>query len=99
MAQIIRMPEVLAGAAEAAIQSWLIAPGETIAVGQPLAEIETDKAVVEFESETAGIAGRLLAAEGESIRVGEPILVLTSESEDAAAIDAALAAEGIAVSA
>ena len=48
MASVVRMPSVLAGATEAAIATWLIAPGDRVSVGDPLAEIETEKAVVEY---------------------------------------------------
>lgn len=95
MVQLIRMPEVMAGAAEAAIQTWLVAPGAAVAEGQPLAEIETDKAVVEFSAEVSGTVGRLLAAEGDSVAVGAPIVALVSAGETATQIDAALAAEGV----
>ncbi len=98
MAQIIRMPEVLAGATEATVQKWLIASGEHVSVGQPLVEIETDKAVVEYQSESEGVVGRLLAEEGDNVAVGGPILVLVEEGEGATAIDAALAAERITAS-
>lgn len=97
MADTIRMPEVLAGAVEAAIQTWLVEPGANVSVGQPLAEIETDKAVVEFAAEFEGIVGRLLAAEGDSVAVGEPILVMLSPGEGDEAIDVALAAAGVSV--
>lgn len=95
MAQIIRMPEVLAGAAEAGIQTWLVGPGTTVAVDQPLAEIETDKAIVELAAEFDGVIGRLLAAEGDNVAVGDPILVLLAAGEGDAAIDATLVAAGI----
>ena len=61
MASVVRMPSVLAGASEAAIASWLVAPGDSVAVGQPLAEIETEKALVEYAAEEAGVVGRLLS--------------------------------------
>lgn len=93
MAQIIRMPEVLAGATEAVIQSWLVTPGTTIAEAQPLADIETDKANVEFQSESAGVIGRLLADEGDTVAVGAPILVLLAQGEDESAVDGLLGAE------
>ena len=83
MATTIRMPEVLAGAAEAAIQSWSVAVGDTVAVGQPFAEIETDKAVVEYAAETAGTVLQLLVAEGDSVDVGTPIAVLGEPGEAA----------------
>lgn len=96
MVQIIRMPEVLAGTASAGIQTWMVTPGATITTGQTLAEIETDKAVIDFAAETDGVVGRLLAAEGDTVAVGAPIVVLIAEGDGAAEIDAALAAEGAA---
>lgn len=96
MAEIIRMPAVLAGAAEAAIQSWLVQPGDPVALQQPIAEIETEKAIVEIQADVEGMVGRLLAAEGDTIAVGEPLIVLNSVGESDDAIDAALAGAGIA---
>ena len=90
MATIIRMPSVLAGSEEAAIASWLVTPGQTVAVGDPLAEIETEKAVVEYNSEDAGVVGRVLLEPGEAGEIGAPIAVLISEGETDADIDAAL---------
>lgn len=95
MAEIIRMPEVLAGASEAAIQTWLVAPDAVVAVGQSLAEIETDKAIVELSAETAGTVGRLLIAEGDTVAVGDAIAVLLADGEGPGAIDEALAAAGL----
>lgn len=95
MAEVIRMPEVLAGAAEAAIQTWLVTPGTTVAAGQPLAEIETDKAIVELTAESAGNIGRLLASEGDSVAVGDAILVMLAEGEGDVHIAPALAAAGV----
>jgi pyruvate dehydrogenase E2 component (dihydrolipoamide acetyltransferase) len=92
MAEIVRMPAVLAGAAEAAIQTWLVQPGTQVTVDQTLAEIETEKAIVEFQSEIGGVVGRLLASEGDNVAVGDPILVLVAPGEGDDAIDAALAA-------
>lgn len=84
MATTIRMPEVLANVTEAAIQSWLVAVGDSVAVGQPLAEIETDKAVVEYAAETAGTVLELLIAEGDSVDVGAPIAVVGESGEETA---------------
>ena len=89
------MPEVLAGATEAAIEKWLVAKGDGVAVGQPLAEIETDKATVELNAESAGTVGQLLAAEGTSVAVGDVILALLGAGESEEAVAAALAAVGI----
>jgi pyruvate dehydrogenase E2 component (dihydrolipoamide acetyltransferase) len=81
MATVVRMPEVLANATEAVIQSWLVAVGQEIAVGDPLAEIETDKAVVEYASEVAGTLARLIAEPGATIAVGDPIAVVFAPGE------------------
>src|SRR5215469_11062007 len=93
MASVVRMPSVLAGATEAAIASWLVAPGDSVAVGQPLAEIETEKALVEYAAEEAGVVGRLLLAVGDSGEIGDPIAVLVANGETDADIDAALKGE------
>jgi pyruvate dehydrogenase E2 component (dihydrolipoamide acetyltransferase) len=93
MASVVRMPSVLAGASEAAIASWLVAPGDSVAVGQPLAEIETEKALVEYAAEEAGVVGRLVLAVGDTGEIGDPIAVLVADGETDADIDAALGSE------
>ena len=90
MASVVRMPSVLAGATEAVIASWLVAPGDTVAVGDPLAEIETEKAIVEYSAEEAGVVGRIVLATGEAGEIGAPIAVLVKDGETDADIDAAL---------
>ena len=99
MADLIRMPAVLAGASEAAIQTWLVAPGTAVEIDQTLAELETDKAIVEFTAEIAGTVGALLAAEGDAVAVGVPLLVLLADGEGEAEIALALAAAGAPVAA
>ncbi len=93
MASVVRMPSVLAGATEAAIASWLVAPGDTVAVGDPLAEIETEKAIVEYGAEAAGVVGRIVLPTGEVGEIGVPIVVLVKDGETDADIDAVLSAE------
>jgi pyruvate dehydrogenase E2 component (dihydrolipoamide acetyltransferase) len=97
MPTVVRMPEVLANAGEGVIQTWLVEEGQEVAVGDPLAEIETEKAVVEYVAEVAGTVGRLIAQPGSTIAVGEPIAVMLSPGETTADIDAALL-DGAAVS-
>jgi len=87
------MPSVLAGASEAAIAKWLVKPGDTVKVGDPFAELETEKAVVEYNSELDGTIGRLVIAEGGSGEIGAPIAVLIAAGETDADIDAALGDE------
>ena len=92
------MPEVLANATEAIISKWLVEEGASFTVGQPLAEAETEKALVEIPAEADGILGRKLAKEGASISVGAPIAVLLATGETVADIEKLLANESIAVS-
>ena len=82
MATIVRMPEVLANASEAALQSWLVKAGDVVAIGQPIAEIETEKANVEYSSEVEGTMLRLLVGEGDSVNVGAPIGVIGADGDD-----------------
>jgi pyruvate dehydrogenase E2 component (dihydrolipoamide acetyltransferase) len=96
MPTVVRMPEVLANTGEGVIQVWLVSEGQEVAVGDPLAEIETDKAVVEYVAEVEGILGRLIAETGSTITVGEPIAVMLAPGETDADIDAALL-NGVAV--
>ena len=81
MSTVIRMPEVLAGSEEAAIQTWLVAVGQTLTIGSPLAEVETEKANVEYASEHEGTVLQLLVAEGQSVKVGDPIAVVGTVGE------------------
>lgn len=83
MAIVVRMPSVMAGATEASLQSWLVAPGDAVALGQPVAEIETEKAVVEYGAEDAGTVAALLVEPGDAVAVGAPILVLAEAGESA----------------
>src|SRR5262249_46336103 len=63
-------------------------------VGDPIAEIETEKALVEYSAEEAGVVGRLVLAAGEVGEIGEPIAVLVHGGGTDADIDAALGAGG-----
>lgn len=84
MATTVRMPEVLTGVTEAAIQTWLVSEGHAVEVGTPLAEIETDKAVVEYAAEHAGIVLRILVREGEPVAIGDPIVIIGQDGEPVA---------------
>lgn len=93
----MRMPEVLANATEAIISKWLIEEGSAFFLGQPLAEAETEKALVEVPAESDGILGRKLVREGATISVGAPIAVILVASETAADVEKILASENIPV--
>ncbi|WP_444633264.1 pyruvate dehydrogenase complex dihydrolipoamide acetyltransferase [Cupriavidus oxalaticus] len=94
MAILLRMPEVAANATHATLQAWTRQEGDKIAVGDCIAEIETDKAIVELNADTAGTLGRMLVRAGQEVEVGAPIGVLLVNGETHADIDALLAASG-----
>ncbi|MDC0991897.1 dihydrolipoamide acetyltransferase family protein [Pontimonas sp.] len=96
MASVVRMPEVLAGATEAVLSNWSIAEGAEVAVGDVLAEIETEKATVEYQAEEAGTLARLLINPGDSADVGTPIAIFTAPGDGEAEIAQALADAGAA---
>lgn len=89
------MPEVLANATEAIISKWLVEEGATFTIGQPLAEAETEKALVEVPAEIDGILGRKLVKDGATISVGAPIAVILAVGETAADIEKFLASENL----
>jgi pyruvate dehydrogenase E2 component (dihydrolipoamide acetyltransferase) len=97
MATVVRMPSVLANVTEGAIQAWLTREGQQVAVGDPLAEIETEKAVVEYASEVEGTVGRLLVEPGDNLPVGTPIAVILAAGEGDDQVGPALAAAGVTV--
>jgi pyruvate dehydrogenase E2 component (dihydrolipoamide acetyltransferase) len=99
MASIMRMPEVLANATEAVISKWLIAEGESFTDGQPIAEVETDKALVEVPAEGDGILGKYIVGNGAHVQVGAPIAVLLAAGEGQAEIDKVFAESGAQVAA
>ena len=81
MPYTLRMPEVAANATHATLVCWNKSEGETIAAGQSIADVETDKAVLELPVEQGGVVGKLLVANGAEVPVGEPIAVLLGDGE------------------
>ncbi len=90
MATEILMPALSPTMEEGTLAKWLIKEGDTVSSGDIMAEIETDKATMEFEAVDEGIVGKILIAEGtEGVKVNTPIAVLVEEGEDASALPAA----------
>ena len=83
MARELTMPKLSDSMEEATILHWLKEPGESFARGEPLAEIETDKATVVYEAETDGVLASILVPEGGSARMGEPIAKLDGDAPQA----------------
>lgn len=93
----ILMPALSPTMEEGTLAKWLVKEGDTVSSGDLLAEIETDKATMEFEAVDEGIVGKLLVAEGsEGVKVNTPIAVLLDEGENAGDLAAAPAAAAVA---
>jgi pyruvate dehydrogenase E2 component (dihydrolipoamide acetyltransferase) len=90
MATEILMPALSPTMEEGTLAKWLVKEGDTVSAGDLLAEIETDKATMEFEAVDEGVVGKLLVAEGtEGVKVNTPIAVMLDEGESASDISSA----------
>lgn len=82
MADIINMPKLGFDMAEGTLIRWVKQEGDPVEKGELLAEIETDKATVEVESQYSGVIRKHLVGEGASVPVSQPIAVVGAEGED-----------------
>jgi pyruvate dehydrogenase E2 component (dihydrolipoamide acetyltransferase) len=83
----ILMPALSPTMEEGTLAKWLVKEGDTVASGDILAEIETDKATMEFEAVDDGVIGKLLIAAGtDGVKVNTPIAVLLADGESASDI-------------
>jgi len=86
----ILMPALSPTMEEGTLAKWLVKEGDTVSAGDLLAEIETDKATMEFEAVEEGVVGKLLVAEGtEGVKVNTPIAVMLEDGESASDIGSA----------
>jgi pyruvate dehydrogenase E1 component subunit beta len=103
MAIQLLMPALSPTMEEGTLAKWLVSEGDTVASGDIIAEIETDKATMEFEAVDEGVLGKILISEGtEGVAVNTPIAVMLEEGEsleDAATATAAPAAKAAPVAA
>jgi pyruvate dehydrogenase E2 component (dihydrolipoamide acetyltransferase) len=82
MALEIVMPRLSDSMEEGTILQWLVAEGDAVKPGQPLVEVETDKANVTYEADAAGVVLELTVGEGASVPVGAPIAVIGEAGEE-----------------
>ncbi len=79
----LKMPALSPTMEEGTLAKWLVKEGDEVASGDILAEIETDKATMEFEAVDEGKIAKILVAEGtDGVKVGQPIAILAGEGED-----------------
>jgi 2-oxoisovalerate dehydrogenase E2 component (dihydrolipoyl transacylase) len=88
------LPDLGEGLADADLVAWHVAVGDEVALNQVLVEVETEKAVVELPSPFAGTVVELLAAPGETVRVGAPLIAIATSTENADEVTAAPAGHG-----
>ncbi|MBE3590725.1 MAG: E3 binding domain-containing protein [Firmicutes bacterium] len=104
---VVTLPRTSLTMDEGRVLAWHVKEGQAVNQGDPLCDLETDKATVELEAPVTGYVRRILAPAGEALPVGEPLAVLTEtadeplddEPSDAAGAPAAGAAGGSAASA
>jgi len=90
MAIELKMPALSPTMEEGTLAKWLVKEGDTVSSGDILAEIETDKATMEFEAVDEGTISKILIAEGtDNVKVGAVIALIAGEGEDASASEAA----------
>ena len=86
MATEILMPALSPTMEEGTLAKWLVKEGDTVQAGDILAEIETDKATMEFEAVDEGVIGKILVAEGtEGVKVNTAIAIIGEAGEDMSA--------------
>lgn len=81
MATLIHMPEIAADGGFVVIKEWLKKEGETVAVGDTLAGVETDKALIDLDAEAAGVLAKILIPAGGEAKAGTPVAVLLAPGE------------------
>ena len=85
----IKMPALSPTMEEGTLAKWLVKEGDTVKAGDLMAEIETDKATMEFEAVDEGVIAKIVVAEGtDGVKVGTVIAVLAGEGEDAGSVAA-----------
>jgi len=85
----IKMPALSPTMEEGTLAKWLVKEGDSVKSGDIMAEIETDKATMEFEAVDEGVIAKILIAEGtDNVKVGAVIAILAEEGEDASSVSA-----------
>lgn len=79
---VFTLPDLGEGLTEAELVKWLVQPGDQVAVDAPVAEVETAKATLEVPSPYAGIVAELHGAEGQTIKVGAPLITVAQQEEE-----------------
>lgn len=92
MATQVIMPKLSPTMEEGQISRWLKKEGDKVSMGEPLAEIDTDKATMEMQALTNGVLRKIIIQEGETAPLGKPIAIVGEANEDISALLKDLAA-------
>ena len=90
----IRVPQMGESITEATVLRWLKKEGETVAAGEAVAELETDKVNVEVPADSAGILQKISHPEGDTVAVGDVLALVSDSVEAAAPVESAAARNG-----
>src|SRR5215471_19278507 len=90
MASKVIMPKLSPTMEEGQIARWLKKEGDKVSMGEPLAEIDTDKATMEMQALSEGVLRKILVKEGENAPLGEPIAIIGEADEDVSELEAEL---------
>src|SRR6516165_11646658 len=82
MAQIIGLPKLSPTMEEGVLVRWVKKEGDAVSPGDLVAEVETDKANMDFNLEDEGVLLKLLVKEGETVKLGAPVAILGEAGED-----------------
>jgi len=82
MATIVKMPKLGTTMTEGTIIKWIKSEGDPVKKGEIYVEIQTDKVNIEDEAETSGVLRKIIAKEGETVKVGDPIAIIAEEDEE-----------------
>src|SRR6476659_11430945 len=86
MAQIIGLPKLSPTMEEGVLIRWVKKEGEKVSPGDLVAEVETDKANMDFNIEDDGVLLKLLVKEGDTVKLGAPVAIIGKAGEDVSAL-------------
>src|SRR5215470_12947630 len=86
MAQIIGLPKLSPTMEEGVLVRWTKKEGDKVSPGDLIAEVETDKANMDFNIEDEGVLLKLLVKEGETVKLGAPVAIIGKAGEDVSAL-------------
>src|SRR3954453_15078242 len=85
MAQVLDMPKLSDTMTEGVLRKWHRKEGDKVAPGDVIAEVETDKATMDYEAFDEGVLLKLLIKDGETVPIGTPIAIIGKAGEDVSA--------------